>query len=147
MASQTAEISELQEAVNTEANDLTVKQGWGAFFMAVIEAVCVFYVSAGKLGLIVASTSLAASGWATFLHRDVFRIPVLAMASIGAVLNLFLLWRAHALRNAPAAAWRRRPLSRRERWRTGRVIALSLATLTITTAEVWIHHVLHGATH
>lgn len=147
MASQTAEVSEVQNTFNAEAIDLTVKRGWGAFSLAVIEAVCVFYVSAGKLGLIVASTSIAASGWATILHRDCFRIPMLAIASTGAILNLFLLWRAQSFRNASSAAWRRRPMSRRELYKTNRVIALSLATLIITIAEVWIHHVLHGSAH
>ncbi|HKD82409.1 MAG TPA: hypothetical protein VKH81_22160 [Candidatus Angelobacter sp.] len=138
MATRTAGISESLSGV--EATQPSVKRCWGAFLLAAIEAVCVFYVSAAKLGLAVAAATIATSGWATVLHRDVFRIPMLALASLAAACNLFLVWRARSLMNAPAAAWRRRTPTLRERWRTRTVVAVSLLTLLLAAAEVVIHH-------
>ena len=142
MASRTAGISELQSGI--EATELPVKRCWGAFLLAAVEAVCVFYVSAAKLGLAVAAATIATSGWATLLHRDIFRIPMLTLASMTAAFNFFLLWRARSLMNAPAAAWRRRTPTLRERWRTRIVVAVSLLTLLLAAAEVAIHHSHHG---
>jgi len=142
MASRTTDIFELQSGAVTV--DLPVKLSWGALLLAVLETVCVFYVSAAKLGLAVAAATIATSGWATMLHKDIFRIPMLALASLAATFNLFLVWRARSLMNAPAAAWRRRTPTRRERWRVRVVAGLSVLTLLLTAAEVSIHmHHLH----
>jgi len=122
---------------------LPIKQSWGAFALATIEAVCVFYVGASQAGLIVGSFAVGTLGVAQFIHRDVFRIPILIAAVLGAALNLYLLWNAQRLRNAPAAAWRKRPLTRRERLRIGMVIGLSVLTFAITAWEILLHRRLH----
>jgi hypothetical protein len=145
MASGTVEILEVHRVGHPVTIHLPIRQSLGAFLLAGIEAVCVFYVSTAKVGLVVASAAIGASSWATFLHRDIFRIPTLAVASFGAILNLFLLWRAQRLRNAPSAAWRKRPLSRKEKARAMSVIFLSVLTLVITAAEIWIHRALHSS--
>jgi hypothetical protein len=122
---------------------VSLKQSGGAFLLAAVEAVCVFYIAAAKSGLVLAAAGIAASGWATVLHRDIFRIPVLTIAAGGALLNLYLLWHTQKLRNASSAAWRRRPLTRSERWRIGAVLLLSLMTMLVTAAEICIHRALH----
>jgi len=122
---------------------LPIKQSWGAFALATIEAVCVFYVGASQAGLIVGSFAVGTLGVAQFIHRDVFRIPILIAAVLGAALNLYLVWNAQRLRNAPAAAWRKRPLTRRERLRIGMVIGLSVLTFAITAWEILLHRRLH----
>lgn len=120
-----------------------VKQSWGAFALAAIEAVCVFYVGASQAGLIVGSFALGTLSVARFIHRDVFRIPILIAALLGAALNLYLLWNAQRLRNAPAAAWRKRPLTGRERMKIGMVLGLSALTFAIAAWEIFLHRKLH----
>lgn len=125
-------------------NSIPLKQSWGAFLLAIVEAVCVFVVAAGKAGIALSSISATAAGSAAlWVHRDSFRIPALLLAIMGSLLNLFLLWRFQRLRNAPAAAWRKKQLSSRQRWRIGLVLALSLATLLTAGAEIYFHRVLH----
>lgn len=125
-------------------NRIPVKQSWGTFILAAVEAVCVFVVAAGRAGIALSSISATATASAAvFLHRDSFRIPVLLLAIAGSLFNLFLLWRFYRLRNAPAAAWRKKPLTKRERWRIGLVLALSVLTLLTAGAEIYFHRLLH----
>lgn len=134
-----------QAAMELEQNrGIPVKQSWGAFLLAIVEAFCVFVVTAAKAGIALGAISATAAGSAAlFVHRDSLRIPALLLAIAGALFNLFLLWRFHTLRNAPAAAWRKRPLTRGQRWRIGLVLALSLITLLTAGAEIYFHRVLH----
>lgn len=118
-------------------------RSWGALFLAIIEAACLFLVAAAKAGALGGTILGALAGWSAFLHRDILRIPLLLSAIIGSVINVFLLWRAHRLRNVPAAAWRKRPLTTRERFRIGLVLSLSTLTFFIAGAEIYIHRIGH----
>src|SRR5437588_5572114 len=119
--SSTLDFTETEVLQSTEEMErkaqIPVKRSWGAFLLAIIEAVCVIAVTAARTGTALSSVLGSVTGWALFLHRDIFRIPALLLALSGSVFNLFLLRRAHRLRNAPAAMWRRKPLTIRERWR------------------------------
>ena len=137
---------EKQQAGMTDQEDgsgLPVKQSWGAFALATVEAICVFYVGASHAGLLVGSFAVGFAGVSRFLHRDIFRVPILIAAILGAALNLYLVWNAQRLRNAPAAAWRKRPLTSRQRWRIGLVVGLSVLTFAIAAWEIVLHRRFH----
>lgn len=137
-----AEIVQATKALEQQSQ-VPLKRSWGAFLLAFIEAACVFVVTAGRSGILLSSISASVTGWIAFLHRPAFRIPFLLLAVIGSMLNLFILWRAHRLRNAPAAAWRKKPLTGKDRWRIGMVLALSILTLVTAASEIYFHRVLH----
>lgn len=118
-------------------------RGIGALVLAVLEAACVFAVTAAKAGFLLSSVAAFAAGWAATIHRDLFRIPALVLAILGSLINLYLLWKFFRLRNAPAAAWRKKPLTTRERWRMGLVFSMSTATLILAFAEIYLHRVLN----
>jgi hypothetical protein len=122
---------------------LPVKRSWAVLFLAFIEAVCVFSVAAAKAGVLLGSAAAIATGWSVSLHRDAIRIPVLLVAMTGAGFNLYLLWKRRRLRNSPAAAWRKRPLTKRQRLKTALVFWLSLLTLVLGAAEIYFHRLLH----
>lgn len=122
---------------------LPVRNSWITLIISIVEAVCVFAVAAAKAGLVLGSAAIALTGWTLLLHRDVIRIPLLFIAIVGSLINLYLLWRAHRLRTAPSAAWRRRPLTSREQWRIGLVFSLSVVTLALGMAEIYFHRLLH----
>ena len=147
MASRITSVSELRDIDRPEsskmATDAGVRRSVGALLLSAVEAICVFYISFAKLGMAAAALSLSTSSVVAFIHRDMFRLPLLAIALAGALMNLYLLWHAGRLRNSPSAAWRRRPLSRAQRLRTATVIALSLLTMVLTVAEVWLHRAMH----
>lgn len=126
-----------------EAAGLPVKRSLGALALATVEAICVFYVGASQAGLLVGTFAAGTLGVARYIHRDIFRIPILMVAVAGAALNLYLVWNAQRLRNAPAAAWRKRPLTGRERGRIAMVVGVSLVTFAIAAWEILLHRRLH----
>lgn len=139
-----SEAEAAQANADIDPSLIPIKQSWGAFLLALVEALCVFVVAAGKAGIALSAISATAAGSAAlFVHRDSFRIPALLLAIIGSLFNLFLLWRFQQLRNAPAAAWRKRPLTTTQRWRIGLVLVLSVVTLITAGAEIYFHRVLH----
>ena len=125
-----------------QQNRVPMTRSWGAFLLATVEAACLFVVTAGRSGILLSSITTSITGWLAFVHRDAFRIPALLLASAGSMLNLHILWRAHRLRNAPAAAWRKKQLTRRDRWRIGIVLSLSVLTLLTAAGEVYFHRLL-----
>lgn len=122
---------------------LPIRTSWMTLIISIVEAVCVFAVAAAKTGLVLGSAAVALTGWTLSLHQDVIRIPLLLIAIVGSLINLYLLWRAHRLRTAPSAAWRRRPLTTREQWRIALVFSLSVVTLGLGIAEIYFHRLLH----
>ncbi|MBZ5523778.1 MAG: hypothetical protein LAP21_16210 [Acidobacteriia bacterium] len=122
---------------------LPVRRSWGTLALATVEAICIFYVGAAQAGLLVGSFAAGAVSVARYIHRDIFRLPILAVAVVGAALNLYLVWNAQRLRNAAAAAWRKRPLTSQERRRIGIVVVLSVLTFAIAAWEILLHRRLH----
>jgi hypothetical protein len=119
----------------------SLPRSWGSLVLAVLEALCVFSVAVARAGYVLGGSAAVVVGWARFLHRDIFRVPALFLATAGAAFNLYLLWNARRLRNAPSAAWRKRPITSRERWRIRLVFWLSVLTLATATAEIYFHRV------
>jgi hypothetical protein len=150
MAGRTISISGFRDINETESSKTGaaagIQRSLGSLLLSVVEAICVFYISFAKLGITAASVSLSTSSAVAFIHQDMFRLPLLAIAFATALMNLYLLWHARRLRNTPSAAWRRRPLSRAQRTRTAIVVTLSLLTVALTVSEVWIHRALHHTT-
>ncbi len=134
---------ETDPAALSEAERLPVKRSWAVLILAFIEAVCVFTVAAAKIGILVGAAGAVLAGWAVILHRDAIRIPVLLVAMTGAGFNLYLIWKRRRLRNSPAAAWRKRPLTKQERVKTALVFWLAVVTLVLGAAEIYFHRLLH----
>ena len=120
---------------------------WGSLALAAAESLCVLMVGlsgvrvALGLGSLIAAT---AGGPAQGFHRNALRIPFLVVGTVGALLSLLLLLNEDRLRRNPAAAWRVKPLTkkqRRERWLQ---LGLAIFTLVLVALEVithpWFHH-------
>lgn len=106
---------------------------------AVLESVCVFLIGLSKMGILVGVSSLLAAEKASSFHSEKFRIPILLIAVLGAVINLYSVWNFHRLRNASSAAWRRRPLTRRQKIKDSVLVALSALALVLVCAEIFVH--------
>jgi hypothetical protein len=119
--------------------------GSGSLALAAIEAVCLFLVSANGLALLVGGTAIGLAQGAAWIHTAAIRFPLLGLASLGALLNLWLLLNAWRLRNSRAARWRKRPLLPGERKRIVLIATLSLLTLLLVGVELLLHHRLHGS--
>jgi hypothetical protein len=125
--------------------DRSVWFGYTSLALAAIEAVCVFLVSASGLAALVGGFAITLSQGILFFHSAAIRLPILAVATLGALLNLWLMWNHFRLRNAPAAQWRIQPLTSRERTRIGLVTTMSVLTLVCVAAELYFHHRFHGS--
>jgi len=84
-----------------------------------------------------------AAGPATGFHANKFRIPMLVIAGIGAVVNLLLFWNAERLRRNPSARWRMRPLTRKESLGRWMQISTSVLTLLLIAVELFTHTLFH----
>lgn len=118
----------------------------GPLGLALIQGICAVMVFLSGVRTALGFSSLvaaAAAGPATGLHANKIRIPMLAVAAIGAVVNLLLFWNAERLRRNPSARWRMRPLTRKQRW--GRLIQIgtSVVTLLLVVVELLAHPLFH----
>ena len=84
-------------------------------------------------------------GGARLFHQAAIRLPLLALATAIALFNLWMLLNTWRLRRAPTAQWRLRPLPASKRRQIALIVALSLLTLVIVGAELFVHHKLHGS--
>lgn len=119
---------------------------WGSLVLAAAESICVAAVGLSGLRVALGLTSLlaaGASGPARGFHREAIRIPLLTIGAVGALLSLLLLWNEDKLRRNPAAAWRVRPLTSKQRRMRLLQFALAILTLLLIAAELITHPWFH----
>jgi hypothetical protein len=154
LEAQTVQGTETQELEQRPITNKPASRFWktgrfitvGSLGLAIIQGVCAtaVFVSGISTALELSTVAAAtAAGPATGLHANRFRIPMLALAGLGAVVNLVLLWNAERMRRNPAARWRMRPLSRKERWEKGIQLGASILTLLLIAGELLAHPMFH----
>src|SRR5258708_28308913 len=47
-------------------------------------------------------------------HQNAIRIPMMALAFLGAVINIFVIWKVRNLRSKPASQWRQQPVTQKK---------------------------------
>ena len=121
--------------------------GWASVLIALLQSLCTAVLTISGIRVAIGLSALAAAsgiyaparGW----HQDAIRIPMLIAATVGAVLNLAVIaWMRH-LRNQPAAQWRRRERSVREKRSERLQIVLAVITLILVGLETWTHPMVH----
>ena len=131
---------------NSPSKPTRLLLAWGSLALATAESLCVAAVGLSGMRVVLGLTSLLAAGAggpARGLHREAVRIPLLTVGAIGAMVSLLLLWNEERLRRNPAAAWRMRPLTpkqRRQRWLQA---GLAILTLLLVAAELITHPWFH----
>jgi hypothetical protein len=73
------------------------------------------------------------------LHRDAIRIPMMIVAVVGSLINLYVIWRIRSLRKRPSAQWRRQPIPRKKIWSENAQVAMAVVTLVLVAAELFSH--------
>lgn len=123
--------------------------GGASLVFALAQSLCTAVLTISGIRVAIGLTALAAASGiyapATGWHQDAIRIPMLAIATVGALINLAVIaWIRH-LRARPSAQWRKRELSakekRSERWQ----IWLAIVTLLLVGLETWTHPMVHRA--
>jgi hypothetical protein len=121
--------------------------GGASFVLALLQSICTAVLTISGIRVAIGLSALAAASGvyapARGFHQDAIRIPMLVVASAGAVLNLAVLaWIRH-LRNRPSAQWRRRQLTAKEKRSERLQIILAVITLVLVGLETWTHPMVH----
>ena len=120
---------------------------WSSFVFALVQSACtaVFAISGVRvlIGLGALAAAAGSNAPASGFHQDAIRIPMMALALVGALVNLYVLWRQWSLRRRPASQWRLQPLTKKEKRSRWFQFVLAIVTLVLLALEWWIHSMLH----
>ena len=120
---------------------------WSSFVFALLQSLCTAVLAVSGIRVLIgvgalaaaAGTNAPARGW----HQDAIRIPMLVIALLGALVNLYVLWRLRSLRRRPSSQWRMQPLTRKEKRSEQLQFVLAIVTLVLVALEWWTHSMLH----
>lgn len=115
--------------------------------MALLQSLCTAVFAISGLRVLIGLGALAAVGGiyapARGFHQDAIRIPMLILATVGAVVNLTVVaWIRH-LRGRGSAQWRRREPSAKQKRSERLQIVLAIVTLILVGLETWTHTKVH----
>ena len=123
--------------------------GLTSFLFILLQSACTVVMAVSGVRLVIGLGSLAA---ASFIPRFIFSIhtgklliPMVVIAVLGSVLNLYVVWRIRSLRARPASQWRVQPVTAKQRRSETVQIVLSILTLLLVVAEILAHHILVGS--
>jgi len=118
---------------------------WSSIVFAILQSACTAVIAISGVRVAIGLSALAAAAGihapAHGFHQDAIRIPMMVLAFLGALINLFVIWKVRNLRSKPAAQWRQQPLTKKKLNSERFQIALSVLTLLLLAAE-WITHPL-----
>ena len=116
---------------------------WSSFVFAILQSACTAVIAISGLRVAIGLSALAAAAGihapARGFHQDALRIPMMVLAFLGAVINLYVVWKVRHLRSKPAAQWRQQPVTKKKLNSERFQIILSILTLLLLAAE-WITH-------
>ena len=115
-----------------------------SLLFSVLQSVCTAVVALNSVRLAIGIGSLAmttglGAAMEHFHQITWLRFTLLVGALSGSILTLGIVLRATRLRNRPAARWRFRPLSSKQRRMEMLQVALSLVTLLLVVIEEYLH--------
>jgi hypothetical protein len=116
---------------------------WSGIVFALLQSACTAVIAISGLRVAIGLSALAAAAGihapAHGFHQDAIRIPMMVLALLGAVLNLYVVGKVRRLRSRPASQWRQQPVTKKKLNSERFQIALSVLTLLLLAAE-WITH-------
>jgi hypothetical protein len=122
---------------------------WSAVLFAVLQSVCSALIALSSIRLFIGAAAFASAlgvvNLAGKMHIAAIRIPMMLIALVGSLVNLFVLWQVRRLRRRSASAWRQKPVSPQKRRSEILQLILSLVTLFLLAAEYWAHWKLFGS--
>ena len=121
--------------------------GGASLIVAIAQSLCTAVLTISGIRVAIGLSALAAASGiyapAKGFHQDAIRIPMLILATVGAIVNLAVLaWIRH-LRSRPSAQWRRRELTSNEKRSEKLQIAMAILTLILVGLETWTHPMVH----
>ena len=121
----------------------------GSFCFVLLQSACTAVTAISGLRVLIGLTSLTAASlipaFIFTIHTDRIRIPMLIVAAVGSLVNLYVLWRIRSLRSRPSSQWRIQPPTAKQLRSERFQFVLSVLTLVLVVIESAIHHHLHGS--
>jgi hypothetical protein len=121
--------------------------GITSFLFILLQSACTAVMAVSGVRVIIGLGALAAAAGlnrpATGFHADAIRIPMMAIAVIGSLVNLYVIWRIRSLRSRPSSQWRTSPVTPRQKRAEAFQIALAVVTLALVMAEWITHRIVH----
>src|SRR5712692_1790331 len=122
---------------------------WSSIVFAALQSACSAVIAISGFRVAIGLSALAAAAGvhapARGFHQDAIRIPMMVLAFLGAVINLFVIWKVRSLRKKPAAQWRQQPVTKKKLNSERFQIVLSILTLLLLAAEWITHPLVHRA--
>jgi hypothetical protein len=116
---------------------------WTSFLFALLQSACSAVLAVSGIRVLIGLSALAAASGvyapARGFHQDAIRIPMLIVAALGSVVNLYVLWRVRSLRARPSSQWRVQPVSAGTKRSELLQFVLAIVTLVLVVGE-WITH-------
>ncbi|WP_263381824.1 hypothetical protein [Granulicella arctica] len=123
--------------------------GLTSFLFILLQSACTAVMAISGVRVVIGFSALAAAAGlnrpASGYHADAIRIPMMIIAILGSVINLYVLWRIRSLRARPSAQWRTKPVTSKQKRAEFVQIALAIVTLILVTAEWITHRIVHNA--
>jgi hypothetical protein len=138
--------------VPTSAGSRSVGRSWivglTSFFFILLQSACTAVMAISGVRVIIGLSALAAAAGlnrpAGGFHADAIRIPMMAIAVIGSLVNLYVIWRIRSLRSRPSSQWRTTPATARQKRAEVFQVVLAIGTLVLVLAEWITHHIVHN---
>jgi hypothetical protein len=120
---------------------------WSGIVFAILQSACTAVIAISGVRVAIGLSALAAAAGihapAHGFHQDAIRIPMMILAFLGAVLNLYVIGKVRRLRSRPASQWRQQPVTKKKINSERFQIALSVLTLLLLAAEWLTHPMVH----
>jgi adenylate cyclase len=132
--------------LSNDPPDSTGKQttSLGAIIFGILGAPCAVATLIGPLAVALGAGGLFGLAAAlTFLDQSIVRVPILLLAVLAAVANLYTLWRARKLRTESKVPEHLKTMTTLEKRRTIFVLTAALLTLGIVLFEMVAHALMH----
>jgi hypothetical protein len=123
--------------------------GLTSLFFILLQSACTAVMAISGVRVVIGLGALAAAAGlhrpAGGFHADHIRIPMMVIAVIGSVLNLYVVWRIRSLRSRPASQWRMTPVTPQQKRSETLQIVLAIITLILVALEYGTHLIVHNA--
>lgn len=131
----------LNDATETAGSQ---KTSVGAIVFGILGAPCAIATLIGPLAVAVGVGGLFGLASAlTFLDQSIIRVPILFLAALAALANLYTLWQARKLRLESKVPEHLKTMTTLEKRRTAIVLSASSLTLAIVLFEIIAHILRH----
>ena len=119
-----------------------------SFAFILLQSACTAVIAISGIRVAIGLSALAEAtigihAPASGFHRDAIRIPMMIAATIGSLVNLYVVWRIRTLRARPSAQWRVQAVTLKQRRSELFQIALAIVTLVLVAAESITHSIVH----